>query len=185
MAIEAPVPFGAAQLDAGPNNLESQTRLAKFFSDRKAFDLCKVSEKSNAKASCGFVANVTNQVSCREIVAIELFFVGALLLPDIDGASDRCNPHHILKRAGDRYRKALAFGCSVISVVKRWIIASGLGTAIHMQLRCGHALEGGAGNETRGLQNATPVERDRAREQVGPGIQGRGNFLENQRNSAR
>src|SRR5688572_23751526 len=103
VAVQASVAFDAAQFDTGANELEGEPGAAVFLPDREPFDLCEIRKVTDAQARSRLVADITEQVRRRKVIPIEFFFVGTLLLAQIDGAAYRHDAHDVFKGSGDRY----------------------------------------------------------------------------------
>src|SRR3954469_149744 len=101
MPVEAPIALGAAQFDAGADDLKCQPGLPKLLADCEALDLRKVGEIANTEASGRLVADVADEVSCRKIVPVELLVIRAFLLTDIHRAPNGRDSHHVFEIPGD------------------------------------------------------------------------------------
>src|SRR5262245_47294472 len=70
MAVKPLISLGPAQLDCRAHELEREARVAKLLAYRQPLDLGEIREVANADAARRLVADVTEQVRAREIVAV-------------------------------------------------------------------------------------------------------------------
>src|SRR5215471_1087201 len=122
--IQAPIAFLPAKLDARADELERQPRVAEFLANGEALDFRKIGEEAESEASGRLVADISDQVRRREIVAVEFLLIRTFLLADIDRASQACDAHEIFEGARDRDRDVALSVLRAIGVVER-----GLGRA--------------------------------------------------------
>ena len=71
--------------------------------DGRALDLCKIVEPARAQRARGFAVDIGHEMRRAEIVAVELFLIGAFLLADIDLRTDGEGLCQRFERRHDRY----------------------------------------------------------------------------------
>src|SRR3982074_2766020 len=96
MAIKPLIAFRAAELDAGANDLEREPSIAKFVSHGEPLDLCEICEITNSQTAGWLVTDISKQMSCGEIVSVELLVIWAFLLCHIDGATNGHDSHNVV-----------------------------------------------------------------------------------------
>src|SRR5882672_12680731 len=119
VAIEPAVALLPAKLDSGAHQLEREARVAEFPAHRKALDLGKIGEETDAQAARRLIADIAKQMGRRQIVAVELFLVGTFLLADIDRASQTGDAHEILEGARDGDRDGARTRTFPVRIVER------------------------------------------------------------------
>ena len=83
VSIDAPISFGAAQLDAGAHDGNRKSCSSKFASDGKSFELRKIRKIANSQASGRLVAYIANEMSRRKVVAVKFLLIGTFLFCNV------------------------------------------------------------------------------------------------------
>src|SRR6202171_3356989 len=119
VAIEPAVALLLAELDSGAHQLEGEARVAEFLAHRKALDLGKSGEVTDAQAARRLVADISKQMSRRQVIAVEFFLIRTFLLADINSASQAGDAHKILEGARHRDRDGACSGAFAVGIVER------------------------------------------------------------------
>ena len=98
-AVDPPVTLHAAKLDAGAHQPRADLPVAELVTDREPLQLGEAREIADAQAADRLLPDIGEQVTRREIVAVEFLLIGAILFGDEGGAAHRHHPHEILDRA--------------------------------------------------------------------------------------
>src|SRR5665213_904145 len=109
--------FRAAEIGCRVNQLSTGTAPAKVGEHRDPFEFRERPEITNAQTSNRAASAVGNEVRTREVVAVKLFVVWAILLAEIHRRSDRCGLHDVVKGVGDGNAYAIGPGSAL------WIVA--------------------------------------------------------------
>src|SRR5882724_4300989 len=95
-AVDLPKPLALDVLDGGLHQLERDPRAAELMPHRQPLDLGELAEEADAQTSRRLAADIAEEVRGAEIVAVELFLDGAILLGEIDRGADRRHRHEIV-----------------------------------------------------------------------------------------
>ena len=95
MPVNSPISLLSSQLNTCANYLESNPRIAKFMPHREPLKFCEFSKKPCPQTGNRFMAAVPDQMRRAEVVAIELFIIGAGLFAQIDGSADGGDLHQL------------------------------------------------------------------------------------------
>src|SRR6185437_14616897 len=138
--IERSIALHPRELDARAHKLKGKSSAAELLTDRQSLDFCKVSKISDANTTCRLVTDITQKMSPRYIVAIELFIVRALLFAHINCASHAYDAHQIVQSACYRDAQAIRAGTFPITVIEGWLLR---GTPEFIKMRRNHAADCG------------------------------------------
>src|SRR6185312_9253699 len=138
--IERSITLHPRELHARTHKLKGKPSAAELFADRQSLDFCKVSKISDANTTCRLVTDITQKMSPRYIVAIELLIVWALLFTHINGAPHAYDTHQIVQSARYRDAQAIRAGAFPITVIDGWPLG---GAPEFIKMRCNHAADCG------------------------------------------
>jgi hypothetical protein len=86
VAVEPAVSLFPAELDRGLDELHRQARTAVLWQHGQPFQLGKFGEIPDADAARRLVSDIADEMRAGEIVSVEFFGVGAVLLGDVVAA---------------------------------------------------------------------------------------------------
>src|SRR5215207_6425468 len=99
VAVDLAVALDAAELDAGPHEIEGEARAAELAPNREPLELGEIGEEAGPDAAGRLVVEGAEEVDPAEIVSVELFAEGAILLGHVDGGPKRDDLHEVVQRA--------------------------------------------------------------------------------------